>query len=253
MLTWWSSIWCKLGTTKFAAIKKTRFAQRFRETARVFSVLWPTTEGLPCPDSVAHFCSATHQEEFRREGIANNPFTLGSHFVSSRVVTADQLERQTFDVQPRSQGHPRVVQAELSRAVIGTISSAKHCLWLVCSVGLLPRHAEKSNLHSCHFSLRILSILCGRSARLNVLPTLWMGKQARKMLSGEQQLKASEECAAKRLLGQRNAFQKRKSSKRQNSVEKLTQNSFMRERQAPWKQFTEAAKRPNEFPRASVH
>ena len=38
-------------------------------------------------------------------------------------------------------------QTELSRAVIGTICSVKHCLWLVCSVVLLPRHVEKSNLH----------------------------------------------------------------------------------------------------------
>ena len=36
-------------------------------------------------------------------------------------------------------------------------------------------------------------------------------------------------------------------------IEMVTRNRFMRERQAPWKQFTIAAKRPKEFPRVSIH
>ena len=82
-----------------------------------------------------------------------------------------------------------LVQAELSRAVIGTICSVKHCLWLVYSVVLLPRHTEKSNLHANEMVVTSAytynAYLCGCSARGNVSPALWMDKHARKMLSGE--------------------------------------------------------------------
>ena len=52
----------------------------------------------------------------------------------------------------------------------------KHCLELVCDrrvvSGTCREIQSAQERNGCHFSLRIL---CGRSARVHVLPSLWTG------------------------------------------------------------------------------
>ena len=129
-----------------------------------------------------------------------------------------------------------------------TICSVKHCLWLVYSVVFLPRHTEKSNLHENEMSSLQLTHTTHTYAAVVLVWTFrqlcgWIN-MGEKCCQASEQLKASEKCAAKR---HENVLSSRK-GKTTSSIEKVTQNCFMREQQGPWKQFTEAAKRPNEFP-----
>ena len=54
-----------------------------------------------------------------------------------------------------------------------------------CVVAAICREIQPADeRNGRHFSLRILCILWGRGARVNVLPTLWMDKHSRKMPGG---------------------------------------------------------------------
>ena len=89
----------------------------------------------------------------------------------------------------------------IARAVIGTICSVKHCLWLVYSVVLLPRHTEKSKLHANEM------VVTSAYTYYAAVVLVWTFRQLcgwinmrEKCCQASEQLKASEECVAKRLL-----------------------------------------------------
>ena len=181
-------------------------------------------------------------------------------FFPGRMFSLTKTERANKEAHDRphtaERKFPRKSRSEKSFINFHNVYlvSVKHCLWLVYSVVLLPRYTEKSNLHGNEMVVTWAYAYFAYYAAVELVWTFRkFCKHARKMLSGELTVEKYRKNVRPNDCWGNEMFWA--SKKRKNSKQHWKGHPgivFMREKLGPWKQFTGAAKRPNESPWAST-